>query len=513
MMGNEEFAQVVVKAGTDEFAFRIFNNPLCQEIISGILEGRTYPRLGFVTDVRIIVDIGANVGAASLFFAINFPTADILAFEPSPDTYKLLSENLAAFPKIQTYELGLSDRDCEVPLFLGKEDAVTNSIGRSYLNSSESVSVNLKDARSFLTGRGVDRIDILKIDTEGCELPILRSLIGLIPQTKVIYLEYHDEEDRLAIDQLLRDTHILYSAKLRHPHRGEVCYVAYSAFPSREAVDNLRIKGASLSATAPQAEIATQAIRTVPASNLQGLCDAAVVIPSVLRPSLKAAVESVFQQKGLSSIHVLLGVDKAGGDRRIIDELVDSCPDHCLLTVVDFGYSTSVRHGGLYAAKDGGSLRTILSYAANSRYVAYLDDDNWWAEDHLLSLLKAIRGHDWAYSLRWFVDADTMRPVCVDTWESAGPDAGIFSERFGGFVDPNTLMIDKIACEPVLRWWCFPLNGDPKAMSADRNVFHQLRTHYHGNSTHLATCLYRMDPQDGLHPLRLKNIQKATSSK
>jgi hypothetical protein len=237
--------------------------------------------------------------------------------------------------------------------------------------------------------------------------------------------------------------------------------------------------------------------------------DVAVVIPTVLRPSLPRAVASVYRQSGVASIQVLLGIDSPGGDSSLLGDLARQCPDHCALTVLELGYSTSVRHGGLHPARDGGALRTILSYAANSRHVAYLDDDNWWHPSHLSTLLHAARGRDWAWSLRWYVDPDHETPLCIDRWESVGPDAGVFRERFGGFVDPSCLLIDKIACEPVLRWWSIPLPGDPVGMSADRHVFAWLRRHGRDAGTNQATAYYTIHPSDGMHQRRLQWIDSS----
>ena len=48
---------------------------------------------------------------------------------------------------------------------------------------------------------------------------------------KVIYLEFHSADDRLWIDRLLADTHVLCSARIDHPHRGELAYVARRCLP------------------------------------------------------------------------------------------------------------------------------------------------------------------------------------------------------------------------------------------------------------------------------------------
>jgi hypothetical protein len=237
-------------------------------------------------------------------------------------------------------------------------------------------------------------------------------------------------------------------------------------------------------------------------------CAVAVVIPTVLRPSLLKAVESVYAQDIASPGHLLVGIDHLSGDPEILREIARLRPENWLLSIFNPGYSTSVRHGGVHPARDGGALRTILSYAAHSRYVAYLDDDNWWAPQHLSSLLAAVEHHQWAFSHRWFVDPQSLEPLAVDEWESVGPDAGVFKNQFRGFVDPNTLLIDKLACETALRWWTVPLAGDTKAMSADRNVFAHLRRHYAGRCTRQATCFYRLDPDDGLHAARMKTIQQ-----
>ena len=178
--------------------------------------------------------------------------------------------------------------------------------------------------------------------------------------------------------------------------------------------------------------------------------DVAVVIPTIVRPSLARAVRSAVEQDFPGTIQVLVGVDKSLGERAVLDVVGDMGADGRDIILFDPGYSTSTRHGGPHLAHDGGALRTILSYAANSRYVAYLDDDNWWAPDHLTTLHRAIQGTDWAFSLRWFVDPRTKRPLCIDAWESVGPAAGVYRKRFGGWVDPNCLMIDKLACEPAL---------------------------------------------------------------
>jgi hypothetical protein len=148
-----------------------------------------------------------------------------------------------------------------------------------------------------------------------------------------------------------------------------------------------------------------------PGTDLQRPLDIAVVMPTLLRPTLLDAVRSVYAQSVDGRIQILIGIDKPEGDPAVIDAVVAERPSHCVVTIFYPGYSTSVRHGGLHPARDGGTLRTVMFYLANARHVALLDDDNWWHPDHLRHLRAAIEGRDWAYALRWYVHPATRRPI------------------------------------------------------------------------------------------------------
>ena len=230
--------------------------------------------------------------------------------------------------------------------------------------------------------------------------------------------------------------------------------------------------------------------------------DFAVVMPSILRPTLADALRSVFAQDFPGTVQTLIGVDQPCGDLAPVEAACrDRPPNHAVL-LFDPGYSTSQRHGGLHPGWDGGVLRTVLSYLAASRRVAYLDDDNWWAPHHLSALAAALEGHDWAWSRRWFVDPTTRVPLAEDVWELVGPGAGVF----GGFVDPNCLALDKLACEAVLRWWAIPTRNSGTAWDADRNVFRILSTEFRGRASGTASSYYAMN-EDEHHARRMALIE------
>jgi glycosyltransferase involved in cell wall biosynthesis len=180
--------------------------------------------------------------------------------------------------------------------------------------------------------------------------------------------------------------------------------------------------------------------------------DVAVVMPTLLRPELPRALRSIYDQDFKGRIQIMIGVDVAQGELDDYESVFAERPDNVSILIITLPYSTSTRHGGLHAPKDGGSLRTILGYAANARYVAFLDDDNTYLPNHISALHGVIEGRVWASGQRILVDQDTDEHLAVDIWDSVGPDRGRFKDN-GGFIDPNCLMVDKMRVGVAFAQW------------------------------------------------------------
>jgi len=215
--------------------FQLFDTPVGRIVSAQVLTGESYPLVPFLGNVRTIVDAGANVGAASVYFALHYPAAQVLAFEPNPFCCVVLRQNIGDLPQVTLFECGLSGQDERAELFLGAPDPATSSLGRSALASARSVEVELRHPEPVLRERGVESIDILKLDTEGSEVPIIKALASRLERTRAIYVEFHDEADRREIDRLLAPTHVLLRGAIHSPHRGELCYVLRGEIPEEMA--------------------------------------------------------------------------------------------------------------------------------------------------------------------------------------------------------------------------------------------------------------------------------------
>lgn len=202
----------------------------CQRVIREVLDDSCYPTQDFaVKDVHVIVDIGANIGIAAAYFRVNYPEAEIYCFEPDPFAFLLLQENARKLRKCHAFPFGLYSSDATRHFYLG-ESSVHSSMHPNPL-AKRVTTVELKEASKFLWENGITPVDILKIDTEGCEVDILRNLSLLNLGVKVIYLEFHSESDRRVIDQLLSPHYILWQGSIKGGHRGNLCYIRRELCP------------------------------------------------------------------------------------------------------------------------------------------------------------------------------------------------------------------------------------------------------------------------------------------
>ena len=89
----------------------------------------------------------------------------------------------------------------------------------------EQLSAARGDAERFVQALRKKDYDLINIDAEGAEIPILLSLRKRLVSTPVVLVKFHSNSDRRIIDAILADTHALSRSTAASPDRGTLCYV------------------------------------------------------------------------------------------------------------------------------------------------------------------------------------------------------------------------------------------------------------------------------------------------
>jgi FkbM family methyltransferase len=154
----------------------------------------------------VVVDVGANHGFATCHFARR--GARVLAFEPSPEVYAMLAVNVAANRlggQVTAFQEALLDRDGTATLFVtpvlgGGMSTLDHGFAEALsLPLTGRPEVRTRTLAGVLATQGVDRVRLLKLDCEGSELAILRSLDrGVLDRIDAIAVEYHPQSYPLA---------------------------------------------------------------------------------------------------------------------------------------------------------------------------------------------------------------------------------------------------------------------------------------------------------------------------
>jgi FkbM family methyltransferase len=142
--------------------------------------------------VKTVFDIGANKGMTALYYKRIFPESIIYSFEPISSTFAYLEKNTRKYNNIKPFNIGFSDSAAQVKVYL-QADSGLNSLNE-YVNfpdqqvkeKFETVTVETID--DFCSRHNITSIDLLKTDTEGLDLKVLKGAERLIKTKSIKYV-------------------------------------------------------------------------------------------------------------------------------------------------------------------------------------------------------------------------------------------------------------------------------------------------------------------------------------
>lgn len=162
-----------------------------------------------LSETSIVLDVGGYEGDWCAQIATRF-NPNIFVFEPVPSYYEAVVARFASNPRVKVYNFGLSDKSETQTL------SVLAAGSSAFRAGANQIQVELVDICAFLERTQIDQIDLIKINIEGGEYPLLARMIraGIVPRCKDIQIQFHTfysdaELLREQLRQTLSQTHFL----------------------------------------------------------------------------------------------------------------------------------------------------------------------------------------------------------------------------------------------------------------------------------------------------------------
>lgn len=145
---------------------------------------------------RCILDVGANVGQYAMMAARLCPDADIHAFEPMPDTFEKLLAETRSLQHVHCLRTALGEIEGSLTFHRSSGRSDTDSafpvtggpLPPGHYTSVVEAPVMRGD--KFIEMRGIESIDLLKVDAEGMDLRVLRGFGNALDRVEVLQFEY-----------------------------------------------------------------------------------------------------------------------------------------------------------------------------------------------------------------------------------------------------------------------------------------------------------------------------------
>jgi len=135
--------------------------------------------------VRTVIDVGANEGMLVRALLKTFPQATVHAFEPVAGTFEILRERVGGDPRVRVNRQAVSARAGTLHIRADAISVLSQVVPASAASDSDVESVDAVTLDSYCAQHGIEHIAVLKSDTEGHDLQVLKGAQRLLAEGRV----------------------------------------------------------------------------------------------------------------------------------------------------------------------------------------------------------------------------------------------------------------------------------------------------------------------------------------
>ena len=162
-------------------------------------------------NIDLFIDVGAHKGTYTDLILNNFKVKKILMFEPQKNIFDLVNKKYKKFRKIKVFNNIISDTESMQTIYINRHDLTSSLTKLNYNNKYLKVKAKLFGSNlnemindfykikslklsNIILKNKFKQVDLLKIDTEGHELQVLKGLGKLIKKVNYLLIEFHNDK-------------------------------------------------------------------------------------------------------------------------------------------------------------------------------------------------------------------------------------------------------------------------------------------------------------------------------
>jgi FkbM family methyltransferase len=195
------------KTGSDE-------NTLSEVVLNGVYN----EVIQAVSEANYVIDLGANIGLATLIFAERYKKCHIVALEPDERNFELLERNvepLVREGRCRALQRAIWDESTTLSLAVPSGDERFDAV--RIVPGGEGQQVSTITMGNLLADIAFPRVDILKVDIEGAEVQLFAGDLAWLNRIRAIAIEFHgDSREASRFDHVMQDRGFKVVSSQRH---------------------------------------------------------------------------------------------------------------------------------------------------------------------------------------------------------------------------------------------------------------------------------------------------------